>query len=49
VTGIPQQVGEPFQMAGPVGEDQAVAILAKSLSGYRSGCGRSDLLSSRRA
>jgi hypothetical protein len=27
--GIPQQVGEPFQVAGPVGEDQAVAILAK--------------------
>jgi len=29
VPGLAQQVGEPFQMAGPVGEDQAVAILAE--------------------
>jgi hypothetical protein len=29
VPGLAQQVGELFQMAGPVGEDQAVAVLAE--------------------
>jgi hypothetical protein len=29
VSGFAQQAGELFQMAGPVGEDQAVAVLAE--------------------
>jgi hypothetical protein len=29
VPGLAQQAGELFQMAGPVGEDQAVAVLAE--------------------
>ena len=33
VPGLAQQAGEFFQMAGPVGEDQAVAVLAECREG----------------